>query len=210
MNENKHTAKKQRETRTPATESCRAMGIAWDFLETVCATDNEGADQNQGESFAAKAFVEALGEVNAVGDDSANKIVPLFAAVDNPKSAALAWRQIAVTILHYVTQATTATVDGKHNEAWTYVVDAMYWSGIAKSVMIEMTSDHAAQNPASQMAKMRHAENYAIADEAMKYWREKIDPNISAAKAANELIRVVPFSHKKLAELVSAEKKKLP
>jgi hypothetical protein len=61
---------------------------------------------------------------------------------------------------------------------------------------------------ASCMAKRRHAENYAMSKDALKYWREKIDPNISASKAANELLRVVPLSHKKLAEIVAAEKKR--
>lgn len=63
-------------------------------------------------------------------------------------------------------------------------------------------------NPAIKMAKMRHAENYAMTDEAIKYWNEKINPTLSAAKAANELMHVVPLSHKKLAEIVAAEKKK--
>jgi hypothetical protein len=63
-------------------------------------------------------------------------------------------------------------------------------------------------NPAIAMAKMRHAENYALSDEAVKYWRENINPTLSASKAANELLRVVPLSHKKLAEIVAAEKKK--
>lgn len=62
---------------------------------------------------------------------------------------------------------------------------------------------------ASSLAKRRHAENYALIGDALKYWRENIDPTISASKAANELVRVVPLSHKKLAEVVAAEKKKL-
>lgn len=62
---------------------------------------------------------------------------------------------------------------------------------------------------AAQMARMRHAENYSLIEYAIKHWRENIDPSISAAKAANELVRVVNLSHKKLAEVISAEKKKL-
>lgn len=63
---------------------------------------------------------------------------------------------------------------------------------------------------AAQLAKRRHAENYALIEDAKKYWRENIDPSISAAKAANELVRIVPLSHKKLSEVIAAEKKKLP
>jgi hypothetical protein len=63
-------------------------------------------------------------------------------------------------------------------------------------------------NPASILAKKRHEENYALHDEAVKFWRENIPENISASKAANKLITVVPLSHKKLAEIISKEKKK--
>lgn len=65
-----------------------------------------------------------------------------------------------------------------------------------------------ARNPAAELAKRRHAENYALVDEAIRYWREHIDQSLSAAKAADELIRVVPLSHKKLAEVVAAERKR--
>ena len=63
-----------------------------------------------------------------------------------------------------------------------------------------------AKGHAAAMAKIRHAENYQLADYALKYWRENIDPNLSAQKAATELTKVVSLSHKKLAEIVSAEK----
>ena len=61
---------------------------------------------------------------------------------------------------------------------------------------------------ASRLAKRRHAENYALAADALKFWRDNISPELSAQKAATELTRVVPLSHKRLAELVSAEKNK--
>jgi hypothetical protein len=63
-------------------------------------------------------------------------------------------------------------------------------------------------NPASELAKKRHSGNNALFDEAIKYWNEEIPPSISASKAADELVRVVPLSHRKLSDLVSAEKKK--
>ena len=59
------------------------------------------------------------------------------------------------------------------------------------------------------MARLRHSENYALAEDALAYWRENIDPSLSAQKAASKLERVVPLSHKKLAEIVSAERNKL-
>ncbi|MDR3212408.1 MAG: hypothetical protein LBT71_00595 [Azoarcus sp.] len=63
-------------------------------------------------------------------------------------------------------------------------------------------------SPASILAKRRHAESYAMKEYALAYWRKNIDPSLSASKAADKLLNVVPLSHKVLAELVSAEKKK--
>jgi len=61
---------------------------------------------------------------------------------------------------------------------------------------------------ASLLAKKRHSENYALIEDAVSYWRKNVDPNLSAQQAASALLGVVPLSHKKLAEIVSAEKKK--
>ena len=63
-------------------------------------------------------------------------------------------------------------------------------------------------NPAALLARRRHAENYALTEEVIKLWKQNIDPSLSAQKAANELIRYVPLSHKKIAEIVAAQKKK--
>ncbi|WP_155635492.1 hypothetical protein [Burkholderia cepacia] len=63
------------------------------------------------------------------------------------------------------------------------------------------------KNPAAEMANLRHAESRAMIRDAVKHWREKIDPSMSAQRAATELTRIVPLSHKKLAEIVSKAKK---
>lgn len=62
---------------------------------------------------------------------------------------------------------------------------------------------------AAALAKLSHAENYALADYARNYWHEMIDPALSAEKAATQLTRVVKLSHKRLAAIISAERKKL-
>jgi hypothetical protein len=108
-------------------------------------------------------------------------------------------------IVAYSVQVIKAENDGRHELAWTYVADARYWAGILTAAWTERQNG---VNPAAEMAKRRHKENYALVAEAIKYWQKNIDPTLSAQKAANELIKVVPLSHKKLAEIVSAEKKK--
>ncbi|WP_233831786.1 hypothetical protein [Paraburkholderia sp. ZP32-5] len=63
------------------------------------------------------------------------------------------------------------------------------------------------RNPAAEMAKLRHAESRELIKDAVAHWRANIDPTLSAQKAATELTKVVPLSHKKLAEIISAAKK---
>ncbi len=61
------------------------------------------------------------------------------------------------------------------------------------------------RSPGSVLAQIRHTENRELADDVRSFWRENIDPNLSAQKAANEIMRanLVPLSHKKIAEIVS-------
>lgn len=53
----------------------------------------------------------------------------------------------------------------------------------------------------------RHAENYALKQQAIDYWREHINPKLSNPKAADLLIKVVPLSHRKLVEYVAEAKR---
>ncbi|MFL9907344.1 hypothetical protein [Paraburkholderia sp. RL17-337-BIB-A] len=64
-------------------------------------------------------------------------------------------------------------------------------------------------NPAAEMARRRHKEHYELSKYAIDHWHKNIDKKLSASKAAEELIGIVKLSHKKLAELISAEKKKV-
>lgn len=84
-------------------------------------------------------------------------------------------------------------------DAWRESLGYEMWEAGAESSREE--------SPAKALAKKRHAENYALAAEALRHWRENIDPSLSAQKAADLLLSVVPLSHKKLAEIVSKAKK---
>ncbi len=65
---------------------------------------------------------------------------------------------------------------------------------------------------ASALAQLRHRETREMADMVRDYWKLNIDPSLSAQRAADEVIKanLVNLSHKKLAEIISAEKKKQP
>lgn len=91
--------------------------------------------------------------------------------------------------------------------AWSYASSANYWCGILRAAPYGYKENRS--QAASVMAKSRHAESYALAEIAKKHWKENIDPKLSAQKAATELTKVVPLSHKKLAEIVSEAKKEV-
>ena len=90
--------------------------------------------------------------------------------------------------------------------AWSYIATSRFWQGIVLGTLVidDGINGRNISRYAAALAKRRHAENDALTEDALKYWREKIDPTISASKAADELVRVVPLSHKKLAEIVAA------
>lgn len=54
----------------------------------------------------------------------------------------------------------------------------------------------------------RHAENYAMKEQAINYWNENIDKSLSNEQAATLLLKVVPLSHRKLSQYVSEARKK--
>ncbi len=95
--------------------------------------------------------------------------------------------------------------DGKRSLVLLNTVESIgFFVGQASGLLLQKLQT----NPAAMLARKRHAENYALIAEAAKYYRENIDPSMSAQKAASVLEKVVPLGHKKLAEVVSREKKK--
>lgn len=120
----------------------------------------------------------------------------------------------AMAVIWFFEAALISPNDGKSMDVLFEAIDAAYLAhGVRmwneSEELCKSENSQAAPNPAAEMAKMRHVENYALANYALKYWHEKIDPALSAEKAATELTRVVPLSHKKLAAIISAERKKL-
>ncbi len=115
-----------------------------------------------------------------------------------------------VAMIHAMLIAVSYSVQAMRAEksssiAWSYAASANYWCGIIKATPFGYKNNE--NNAASVMAKKRHAENYALVETAKKHWKDNIDPRLSAQKAADELMKIVPLSHKKLAEVVSQAKK---
>lgn len=114
--------------------------------------------------------------------------------------------QCMVTCAAYAVQTIKTEKAGDWDQAWLCATGAKYWSGV---VLGSMAVKRNADSPASALAKMRHAENYALAKDVAQFWRDHVDPSLSAQKAAEQVFRanVVPFSYKKIAEIISRLRK---
>ena len=65
------------------------------------------------------------------------------------------------------------------------------------------------KHSASALARLRHKPNYEKADAVRQYWRDNIDPLLSAQKAAEHVFSagVTDLSYKTIAEVISALRK---
>ena len=205
------TERVPRELRTPITEAILALALAWEvWVERIgkLMADNPESDCWDPKSFfLSRILREAWDDPATNGDEAVKEIGLSLDGKRDPVSAPWALLQTMFAVVDYAVQAIKAEDADKHDEAWTYAAEAQYWAGILRAAW---AAKMRGTKPAVELAKRRHAENYALIEDALKYWHENIDPTISASKAANELVRVVPLSHKKLAEVIAAEKKKQP
>ena len=200
IEENEIEGRVPRELRTPITEAFSALNVAcssWvEIIEDLMADNPEidyGEFVNPESYFFIKIFGEAWDDTDTNGDKLVNEI--------KPENALL---EVMLIIVAYAVQATKAEKGDKHNEAWAYAADANYWAGIMRDTLAE--KKHGTKS-AVELAKRRHSKNYALIEDAREYWHEHIDQNLSASKAAEELLKVIPLSHKTLAEVVSKAKK---
>ena len=207
-----------REQRTPSDEALAALSLAsirWAAIARKIGLKKADGKINHEEANAIpddpeglerfvflKLFQTTWSDPKANGEAAENNLRHYLA--DNYKASVSSVRVImlfALPVIAYAVQALKAEEAGRRDEAWTYAIDAWRWA--------DFLWFSGECNPAAILAKKRHTENRAMAEEAMKFWRENMDTSLSASKAANELVQVVSLSHKKLAELVAAEKKKL-
>lgn len=183
---NKIVERVPRNKRTPITDAGESLNVAWEFWVDVVTklmaedpSHDFGEIANPEKYFASKIFGEAWNNPETNGDKSVDEIGLSTDGKRDPDHAPFALLEVMVTIVAYSVQAMKAEKGDRHEEAWTYAADALYWAGILKAAWAEKNYG---ANPATEMAKRRHAENYALAADAIKYWREKIDPNLSASK----------------------------
>lgn len=190
-----------RDLRTPITEAGSAVSAACDVFVKALGDLLKEKGEDPEEHFFQKIFKGTWDDPNTDGDKEEQDFWSDFDSAPEETAKFALLRAVLITTSFSV-QAMKARKNSR--KAWSYASSAKYWAGIVTATTFgsQLSADAAAH-----MAKMRHAENYAMADEALKYWQENIDPKLSAEAAANELLRIVPLSHKKLAKIVSAAKK---
>lgn len=193
-----------RERRTPRTVAVSAIDIAYDVFTKTLGELVREEDGTPEDFFTTYFFENKLNNSDLDGDEEERQF---FEDIDrDPKAAAEAALLHAISLtVSFAVQAIKARKNS--GLAWSFSTTAMYWAGILRGDDHSNRQDNFSE-AASQMARRRHAENYALAEDALRHWRENIPAEMSAQKAATELTKVVPLSHKKLAELVSAAKKK--
>lgn len=198
-----------RDMRTPITEAETALWAAWSIFIEIGTKLNGGNPEvtiEPDQFFLDQIFKEAWDDPNTNGDKSVKEIGLSLDGKRDSEHEPFALFQVILAVTAYAVQAMKAEKEDEHELAWSYVSDAQYWAGILKAAHAEKENT---PNPGKELARIRHAENRVLFEEAIEYWHKEIDPNMSAQKAADKLLTVVPLSHKKLAELISAEKNKV-
>lgn len=201
-----------REISTPYTQAGGIINLALEFWLwiTKMVDENTSADENtytdSEEFFFNNIFKDMYEDIDTDGDKYQEQIGLNLDETRPSDFAPYALVQVMFTALAYAVQAMRAELNGETILAWKYIADANYWSGILMGVTSEKDGK---ENPAAILAYKRHSVNKAMFEEAIEHWRNNISPKISAQKAANELIKIVPLSHKKLAEVIAKERNKL-
>ncbi|KWO06047.1 hypothetical protein WM26_31060 [Burkholderia cepacia] len=109
--------------------------------------------------------------------------------------------QVITPIIAYATLAMKAEQQGDFATGWRYVGEARYWEGILNGfrmadfvVSDELDAAVKITNPAALMAMRRHAGSAAEKERVVAYWEANIDPTLSAAKAATQIVTSGNFS----------------
>ncbi|WP_157649323.1 hypothetical protein [Burkholderia ubonensis] len=193
-----------REMRTPITEAAGVISAACDvFVQGLGGLIEENGGNPENHYFE-NIFRKIWDDEATDGDKQEKDFFDEFEK-DPAEVSKFAMLHAILIAVSYSVQAMKAEKNSAL--AWSYASSANYWCGILKATPYGYKDDRS--HAASVMAKRRHAENYALTELAKRHWRDNIDPKLSAQKAATELTKVVPLSHKKLAEIVSEAKKEI-
>lgn len=192
-----------REMRTPVTIAGTVVSAVCDAYDRVFGDFHRSEGQDPEKYFIENAFKAAWDDETTCGDRTASDFFELCEE-DEENAYGFALLHVSDIAMAYAVQAMKAEKNSAL--AWSYAADASYWMGILLGTPF---GKGAKPNAAAELAKMRHAENYALAEDVRRYWRAHIDPSLSAQRAAEQVIRanVVPLSHKKIAEIISRLRK---
>ena len=203
MNNDENIDLVSRDSRTPTTESTRALaiinGVFSEKYRDLLVENGEDPEK----FFFEKILMAVRNDPQADGD---KRVLEHWESINCCPEGAVKFDLLTPLLIAttFVVQTARAIARRDNDKAWGYVSSAMYWAGFSEAASLDYQGG---PYTASAMAAKRHAENRAMSSEAEEYWKQNMDHNLSAQAAANELMKVVPLSHKTLASIVSAAKK---
>lgn len=193
-----------RNSRTPVTEAAAALSIVCDAYIESCSEwlVEQGIDPEK--HFFENVFSKTWSDPNTDGDEEERSFFDDFDR-DPEEMAKFAVLAAILITVSYVVQAMKARKNS--GLAWSFAVSATRWAAV---VNYAPYGKRRYGQAASDLAKKRHISTYAEREKVEEFWKEKIDPILSAQKAASkiELAGITELSHKKIAEIISALRRK--
>lgn len=180
-------------------------GCASFFINTLGNPCDQIDGLERQDFFKQRVYGVAYADPNTDGDEEVARIGNPPEG-DDSLGAAFDLIQTMNVIVAYSVQSIKAEREGQRDASWQYACKANYWLAVLRATTVEAKFR---ENPAVALAKLSHAEHLALEKEALAYWKQHISPNMSAQKAADILVGQIPFSHKKLAKIVSTERNRL-
>lgn len=171
-----------RERRTPITEVGKALvaaRVVWLDLASLAAGENEGFWSELGgdHEYVFEKTFECFFDAEANGDEYRHE-----AFVE--KNIERPWLSLIFAVVAYSCQALKAEKNNQRETAWTFAADALYWSGVLKCMWAE---PKCRENPGVALAKIMHAEHYALEADALKWLSQNGGDKLSPEKAGEKL-----------------------
>jgi hypothetical protein len=194
-----------------------ALLSAFKFFE-IYRTKLEGAPGAEAFSdpdLVLKFLQHAWDDPDTNGDVSVEAIWTWIDSEDPDKGPAVVFL-VADAIIAYATQAMRAEKQGDFVAGWKYAGEARYWEGVLNGIRMRklLTPNEPSpvvevENPAVLMALRRHATTASEKQRIIEHWRANIDPVLSAAKAATQIVRSGEFSleFRTIQSVIAAAKK---
>lgn len=181
------------------------VGCASFFINILGNPNDQIEGLERKDFFKQRVFDTAFADPNTNGDKEVERLA-------NPpegeevSSAAFDLIQTMCVVVAYAVQAIKAERNGQRDESWNHACQANYWLALLRAATVEAKFR---ENPAVALAKKRFPSPEELEALVLNAWKEKVDPKLSAQKAAETLDGTLVVGFDKIAEIVGKEKRRL-